>query len=88
MNISEIKDFIGSIRCFNFTEFSYKIMVKNELGAKSNKFSNSCPSSLLKVEVVAPAPQAPVAPVVAPAALLKLRQHQLKKASAPAQAAR
>lgn len=83
MNISEIKDLLAQFDASTLREFSYKNNGE-ELNLSKNQTSSVTAAPVAPtVEVVAPAPQAPVA---APAAV-ETPATLVEEASAPAQAA-
>ena len=83
MNISEIKDLLAQFDASTLREFSYKNNGE-ELNLSKNQTSSVTAAPVAStVEVVAPAPQAPVA---APAAV-ETPATPVEEASAPAQAA-
>ena len=83
MNISEIKDLLAQFDSSTLREFSYKNNGE-ELNLSKNQTSSVTTSPVAPTgEVVAPAPQASVAPVAAPAAV----ETPVEEASTPAQAA-
>ena len=80
MNISEIKDLLAQFDASTLREFSYKNNGE-ELNLSKNQTSSVTAAPVAPtVEVVAPAPQAPVAAVETPAT-------PVEEASAPPQAA-
>ena len=85
MNISEIKDLLAQFDASTLREFSYKNNGE-ELNLSKNQTSPAAaPAVAPTVEVVAPAPQAPVAPVAAPA--VETPSTVAEEAPAPAHAA-
>ena len=66
MNISEIKDLLAQFDASTLREFSYK-NCGEELSLSKNQTSSVVASPVAPaVEVISPAPQAPVVPVAAP----------------------
>ncbi|CAD0143264.1 acetyl-CoA carboxylase biotin carboxyl carrier protein [Streptococcus thermophilus] len=83
MNISEIKDLLTQFDASTLREFSYKNNGE-ELNLSKNQTSSVTTFPVAPTgEVVASAPQAPVAPVAAPATV----ETPVEEASVPAQAA-
>ena len=85
MNISEIKDLLAQFDASTLREFSYKNNGE-ELNLSKNQTTSVATTPVAPAVEVVATPQAPVAPVAAPAAV-ETPARPVEEASAPAQAA-